>query len=79
MQNNSQKPTNFLKEGHDQNFDKAMNSINTMYGNLFKTTDYNPDRFDNENMSKFDSIQNMWNDIMDIMPEPRKPLLTESE
>jgi hypothetical protein len=79
MWNKSSKPTDFLKEGNDAEFDKAMNSINVMYDDLFKTTDYNPNCFDNENLGKFDSIENMWNDIMDIKPEPIRPSLVELE
>lgn len=64
------KPTDFLKEGHDAEFDKAMNSINEMYDDLFKTTDYNlsGSSYDHENLGKFDSIESMWNDIMEIKP-----------
>lgn len=40
MRKNTTKPTDFLKSGNDSEFDKAMNSINDMYDDLFKTSDY---------------------------------------
>ena len=49
-----------------------MSSINNMYDDLFKTTDYQAGNFDMENVGKFVSIENMWNDIMDVKPS-KKP------
>lgn len=63
------KTTDFLKEGHDPEFEKAMGSITNMYDDLFKTTDYQAGKFDLENIGLFDPIENMWNDIMDIQPK----------
>lgn len=40
------KTTDFLKEGHDQEFEKAMSSIGNMYDDLFKTTDYQSGKVD---------------------------------
>jgi hypothetical protein len=35
MSKNSNSCFDFLKEGHDKEFDKAMSSIDSMYDNLF--------------------------------------------
>jgi hypothetical protein len=68
------KPTDFLKGGHDNEFDKAMNSINDMYDDLFKTTDYySRDNISAENLELFKPIENMWNDIMEIPEEQKQP------
>lgn len=54
---NNPKPTDFLKGGHDHEFDSALNSINDMYDDLFKTTDYyTRDNINGENLELFKPI-----------------------
>lgn len=62
----AESPFDFLK-GNDSEFNAAMNSINDMYSDLFKTIDFHEGAIsDPQNLEKFEPIEEMWKDMMGL-------------
>jgi hypothetical protein len=62
----SEDPFNFLKEGQDSEFEKAMNSISNMYDDIFKSdTDFNSifDGLKLENNPTLEPIDQMFKEV----------------